>query len=102
MAEWKLVFQPKMDDVVRLDKFLIAKLDPAYKHRLGHGARVIIDHGLRDKNEAWKVAEFIRHQSPLGEGLRYMIAGYEGTTIIYLSYCPKCRKGDEGRHDEHS
>ena len=102
MIEWKIVFQPNKEDVVKLDEFLIARLDPAYKHRLGHGARVLIDYGLRDKDECYRVAEFVRHQSPIGEGLRYMICGSEGTIYKFLSYCPKCRKGDEGAHDEHS
>lgn len=101
MAEWKLVFQPKMEDVAKLDAFLKAKLHKEYQLRIGHGGRVIVEN-LMGKNDGWKVGEWVRNQSPIGKNLRYMIAGYEETATIYLSYCPLCRKGASGPHHEHA
>jgi len=98
---WTVCLFPRMEDVARLDEFLASKLDPAYRHRLGHGGRVLIEEGLRNKDEAWKVALWVKHNCGVGN-LRHMIIGYdERDRTHYLSYCPKCRAG-EGPHHEHA
>jgi len=97
---WKIVFFPRPEDSLRLDEFLSARLDPAYSHRLGHGGRVIIEEGLRNCEESWKVALFVKHNCGI-KNLRHMIIGYEGKKIIYLSYCFLCRQGKK-KHFEHA
>jgi hypothetical protein len=100
VSEWKLVFFPDKERVGDLLDFLEARLRREYRFRLGHGCRVIIE-DLMSKDDAWKVAEWVRNQGPLGKELRYQIVGYDGLRVSYLSYCPKCRSG-VSRHYEHS
>ena len=99
-VNWKVVFfAPNPDALVELDEFLYQRLDRHYGYRIGHGNRVIVEEGLRDADDAWRVAEWVRNRAPV-QDLRYMVVGYEGLRIGYVSYCPMCRQG-RGPHWEH-
>lgn len=101
VEHWKGVFKLQMSEVESIYPWLDAKWSQTNPctFRLGHAARIIVEGKMRD--DIFKVCEWIRHQNPLGKKLSYSVIGYNDTTINYLSYCQKCRKG-EGRHDEHS
>ena len=63
---------------------------------LGHGGRVLVRGKSRD--EVFRVCEWIRNQNPLGK-LAYQVTGYRDGAIIYVSWCPRCRRGEpHGRH----
>lgn len=96
---WKIVLKPGPDRVEALLDFLDAHLDRRYSYRLGHGGRVVIEEGLRTKDECWQVAEWVRHR--FDPDLQYGIVGYKGSRIAYTSHCPACREG-RGPHYEHT
>ncbi|MCS7365941.1 MAG: hypothetical protein NDF54_10925 [archaeon GB-1867-035] len=58
----------------------------------------------RDKDSAFKVGEWIRHNNPVTletwKKLFYSVYGFEANKMIYASWCPKCRRG-LGKHYEH-
>ena len=96
---YKLVFILAPEEVATLDTFLTERLKPEFGHRIGHGGRIIID-DLEGKDIAWRIGEWVRHNSPV-EKIRYTIVGYtEDLKVEYLSYCPLCREG-KGPHYEH-
>jgi len=64
--------------------------------------RVVLEADERDK--CWKAAEWISYNAVPGKKLFYSVIGERVEKglprIIYLSWCPRCRRG-EGEHHEH-
>lgn len=96
---WKAVFGLTPDNALTLDEWLGQKLRAPCRHYMGHAGRIVIEGPTKD--DVFKTSEWIRNQNPFGVKLDYTVIGYEDTTIIYLSYCPKCRAG-QGKHTEHT
>ena len=95
---WKAVFKLTTEEALTLDEWVGRRLRKPCTHHMGHAGRIIIDGPTRD--DVFKTSEWVRNQNPLGRKLNYSVIGYEGTTIIFLSYCRRCRSGES--HDEHS
>jgi len=81
----------------QMAEFLRAELDPVYTFAVRAGD-VVVGFGPNArppiKDDAWKVAEFIRNQSPLGDKIRYVIEGRdEDSRLVYISTCELCRDG---------
>lgn len=82
-----------------LDQFLTGRLQDPCRHRIGHAGRILIEGPTRD--DIFKTSEWFAHRNPLNRKLAYSVVGYEHRKISFLSYCPRCRRG-EGPHYEHS
>lgn len=98
-----IVFHPaKPDDATVLFDWLRERLKVGFL-RVGHGNRIIVE-DLPDKDECWKVAEWVRHNAPVKGSLNYGINGFdEQGRLLYTSRCPLCRdKNVKTPHYEHS
>lgn len=88
--EWKIYFP--LGGKAQVDKlcaFLEERLNRAYGFSR-RGGEVVIDRGLRDRDEGWRVALFVKHNA--GMWVRFVVEGQdEHGNIVYLSTCPKCR-----------
>ena len=98
METWLGVFKLTPDAALTLREWLGQRLKPPCSADMGHAGRICIEGP--DRDSLFKTCEWIRHQNPLGRKLDYSVIGYKGKDIIWLSYCPKCRKG-EGPHHLH-
>jgi len=88
-----------MANVGKLSAFLGQRLNKAYGFGV-KGGEVVIDRGLRNIDEAWKVALFVKNQS--GMWLRFVIEGRdESGSLTYLSTCQKCRQKANTPHSQH-
>ena len=99
---WVSVFVVKPEEVEQLYTWLEGKwsADNPCTFRLGHAGRVIIEG--KERNELFKVCEWVRNCSPLEKKLDYSVIAYCDQKILYLSYCPKCRQKVETPHYLHS
>ena len=89
---WISVFKVGLEEVGRLYAWLEEKwsADNPCTFRLGHANRIIIEG--KERNGLFKVCQWVRYCNPV-RVIDYSVIGYgEQGKILYVSYCPLCRK----------
>ncbi len=96
---WIVFYLGKREIAAEMAEFLKERLNEAYSFEVRVGEVVVGN--LRDKNDAWKVALFIKHNCGI-RNPRYVIeARNANDKITWMSNCSSCREGEGQHHDEH-
>lgn len=92
----------KPNQTIKLHKWIEEEqngLRDPHRYLLTHNGKKLQVKSANEKG-IFSVMEWLKNNNPFGYDISYSVSGIEMGKICYLSYCEKCRNGED--HRKHS